>query len=194
MENLIYIARKGIPRFYGQSAIGHTLNILNDDDWQKLNDSAKDIQDHCSLQCSDSIKKQKTESEKRYGVKIGKTDIRCLRCGKSCVPVEHVCADMVVQKMQEGRQKALIRTKIDSDESLKILPKFGVQKLATLVKVPKETISSWIKRESIPKKYLERVVHFLQPALSSTSIRNEPKTPLKSLDFNMAKNGVTDPS
>ncbi|MGA2464667.1 MAG: hypothetical protein ABSH06_09990 [Thermodesulfobacteriota bacterium] len=41
--------------------------------------------------CLETIRQEKREAEIRYGIKIGLTEIRCAKCGKSCVPGAHPC-------------------------------------------------------------------------------------------------------
>lgn len=41
--------------------------------------------------CLKSICNQRIEIEKKYGIKIGKTDIKCLKCGDKWSPENHEC-------------------------------------------------------------------------------------------------------
>lgn len=52
----------------------------------------------------DSIRKEKAEVERRYGIKIGRTEICCSRCGKSSVPGVHSCQDIRFKQLKEAQK------------------------------------------------------------------------------------------
>jgi len=55
--------------------------------------------------CLDSIKKEKAEIEKRYGIRFGQTEIYCARCGRPCTPGSHTCGDVRVKRWREAKRK-----------------------------------------------------------------------------------------
>ena len=56
-----------------------------------------------SERCQESIKKQKKEIESRYGIRIGQTELYCVRCGKSWGFGRHGCQDVRLQRLNEPK-------------------------------------------------------------------------------------------
>ncbi len=53
--------------------------------------------------CRDSIKKERSEIEARYNIRIGQTDIKCARCGRPCTPGQHTCQDIRLKRLNEAK-------------------------------------------------------------------------------------------
>jgi len=59
--------------------------------------------------CLKSIEKEKKEIEARYGIRIGQTEVYCVRCGKPWGFGKHTCQDIRFQRLNEAKK---IRTPI----------------------------------------------------------------------------------
>ena len=54
---------------------------------------------------ADSIRKEKAEIEKWYGIRFGQTEIYCTRCGHSVTnPLSHSCQDIRLRGLQEAKK------------------------------------------------------------------------------------------
>jgi hypothetical protein len=53
-----------------------------------------------SARCLESIKKEKAEAEKRYGIRISQTEVYCVWCGKPA-NFFHTCQDMSPERREE---------------------------------------------------------------------------------------------
>lgn len=53
-----------------------------------------------NTRCQESIKKEKAEAEKRYGIRISQTEIYCAWCGKPA-SFFHICPDMSPERREE---------------------------------------------------------------------------------------------
>jgi len=119
-----------------------------------------------------AIRLEKAEAAKKYNIVFGQTEIYCARCGKSCWPGRHVCEDMRFENLYKARkvkaeEKIKITKKIKADkEKAKSqtpllcakIKDIGRKKVAIKLELSKNTINHWIKRESIPFKYIQKVM------------------------------------
>lgn len=76
------------------------IDILDDETWERLTRGAESIPDNWSRRCEESIRKEKREVEKRYGIRIGQTEIYCARCGKVW---PHGCAHSPRENIEYNR-------------------------------------------------------------------------------------------
>ena len=53
----------------------------------------------------EAIRGEKREVEKRYGIRIGRTELTCDRCGRLW-GFEHVCRDLYFQGLREKKERA----------------------------------------------------------------------------------------
>ena len=95
------------------------------------------------------------EIEKRYSIKIGQTDVKCVRCGKSCWPGNHTCQDIHLEKLHEVKRASIEKT----DELCAILKRFEAKIVAAMLEVKPKQVSNWIQRGNIPQKYRDTVAH-----------------------------------
>jgi len=103
--------------------------------------------------CLISIREQNLESEKKYGIRRGQTEIYCIRCNRSCWPGNHVCWDIQLEQLKETK-------KIKQETNQPIIEKIksiGRSKVAILLGLPNGTISHWINRRNIPDKYKAKI-------------------------------------
>lgn len=103
--------------------------------------------------CSEFIRKDKKETEKKYNIRFGQTEIYCARCGKSCWPGTHVCWDIQLEKLREARRIS----KEDSEPLIEKIKLMGRSKVATLLELNKGTVSHWINRINIPADYRDKI-------------------------------------
>ncbi len=125
-----------------------------------------------------SSREQRKEAEKKYGIKIGQTNIYCVRCGKSCWPGQHVCWDLALKKSRDEKILMASNAKKDKKSKKELLsqlgkgplideiPDFGVKKMSTLLMLPKNTVSKWIQRRNIPTNRVEKVLEILKTKVS----------------------------
>ena len=99
-----------------------------------------------SSRCAEAIRRERSEVEKRYGIRIGQTEIYCARCDKPCWPGNHICQDIRFKELQE-KQKTIAESLIDKIKAL------GRSKVSVLLKLPTGTVNHWIARGNVPKKY-----------------------------------------
>jgi hypothetical protein len=64
--------------------------------------------------CEESIRKEKKEIEKKYGIRIGHTEIYCAECGKSWGTRSHISHD----------EPKFVFVPVDKDEFIKALRRF----------------------------------------------------------------------
>lgn len=136
--------------------------MITDEFLQKLLASEESIPANWSQRCLDSIRKQKEEVTKRYNIRIGQTEIYCLRCNKSITnPGKHVCDDLRLQVLQlskreksEGRRQEHQEI---SNQFLGRISEIGRTKVATLLEISVNTVSRWIDRGKVPKQYHKRL-------------------------------------
>jgi len=59
--------------------------------------------------CSESIKKQRAEVEKRYEIRFGQTDIYCAKCGKTTgFPFDrHICQNTGLISLRKTKKSRL---------------------------------------------------------------------------------------
>jgi hypothetical protein len=113
--------------------------------------------------CAESIRKEKTLVEAKYGIRIGQTEIYCARCGKPWGFGGHVCQGVRFQKLNAAKKKPLIKT----PELVSNLKRVGAKKASAMLYIEKDgtvvrdvtesNVRSWIKRGNVPRKYRETV-------------------------------------
>lgn len=62
------------------------------------------IPHHWNERMKATLVRERIEGEKRYGVKIGQTDIKCARCGKPWGFGGHVCQDIRFEMLREAKK------------------------------------------------------------------------------------------
>ena len=92
------------------SAIGRkdreiSLDIMNDEYWERLVRGAENIPDNWNRKCEESMRKERQEVEKRYRIRIGQTELYCLRCGRSWGFGKHLCRDLYLEQFKEAKAK-----------------------------------------------------------------------------------------
>jgi hypothetical protein len=55
-----------------------------------------------------SIKKEKVEVEVKYGIRIGQTEIYCVRCRRPWGYGGHVCQDIRFKALREAKRDAIL--------------------------------------------------------------------------------------
>jgi hypothetical protein len=131
-----------------------SLNILDNQDWKRLSEGAKSIPENWNLRVIKAIRREKTEAEKKYGVRIGQTETYCLRCKKPCCPGNHACRDIYFEKLKEKKKK------IQAEASKPLLDKIeavGRQRVAEMLQIPEERLRQWIHRENVPETHREAI-------------------------------------
>ena len=113
--------------------------------------------------CLDSIRKEKAEIAKRYGIRFGQTEIYCVRCGRPVAnPLNHTCSDLQLKVLRERdrEKKATIKTEMQANfqDAIDSIKKLGRTKVAVLLETNVKTVSNWIDRGKIPGKYFERIL------------------------------------
>jgi len=101
--------------------------------------------------CVESIQREKKETEKKYNIKIGQTDIYCRSCGRPCIPGQHTCR---ATKLHEAKK---INGK-DSDELIDKIKALGRSKTSIMLKIPVKNVSNWIDRGNVPKHYIPQIL------------------------------------
>jgi hypothetical protein len=125
-----------------------------------------------SNRCQRSMDRGKREVEKKYGIRIGQTDLYCIRCGKSCFPGRHVCEDMRLENLHQARkakaeEKIIIVNRVKADKEMAKaqnpllctkIKEIGRKKAAIKLGLPENTVNGWIKREKVPFKHIHKVM------------------------------------
>jgi hypothetical protein len=106
-----------------------------------------------------SIKKEKAEVESKYGIRIGQTEIYCIRCGRPWGYGNHICQDIRFEKLRMKKEKRISELKKSKSKAFLILSDLGSQKTAILLMIPEGRVNKWIQRESIPEKYIEKILN-----------------------------------
>ena len=77
------------------------------------------MKDSWNSLCADSIRRERAEIEKRYGIRFGQTEIYCVRCGRPVTnPLNHACQDIRLKKLQKGKKNAKKTPKMDVSLSM----------------------------------------------------------------------------
>jgi hypothetical protein len=113
--------------------------------------------------CLDSIRKEKTEVAKKYNIVFGQTEIYCSRCGRSVSnPGKHTCMDLRLEALKQRKQEKeeVLKSQIEenNDSLIEKIHSIGRSKTAIMLKMSPKTVSHWIDRGKIPKKYYEQVL------------------------------------
>lgn len=109
--------------------------------------------------CLKSIQRERAEVEKRYGIKIGQTDIYCAKCGRPWGFGGHVCQDTRLKELQLKKREKNSEVEKAENEAWAILRHLGPQKVSIYLMLPVGTVNTWIKRRNIPKRHLEKLVN-----------------------------------
>ena len=81
------------------------IDIMNNETWERLQRGASGIPDNWNRRVEESIRRERREVEKRYGVRFGQTELTCDRCGRPW-GFEHVCRDIYFQGLREKKERA----------------------------------------------------------------------------------------
>ena len=130
---------------------------MNDEFWSKLSEGAKNIPENWSARVVDTIKQERREFEKRYGIRIGRIEICCARCGKPWGLGNHVCQDIRFEMLKEKREEKISKFKDNENKVLKIVKNLGPKKTSIYLMLPERTVTSWVQRKSVPRKYIDRI-------------------------------------
>lgn len=69
--------------------------------------------------CLDSIRKEKAEIAKRYGIRFGQAEIYCARCGRPVAdPLNHTCQDIRLKNLQKAKKSVNKASKMDVSLSM----------------------------------------------------------------------------
>lgn len=118
-----------------------------------------------SQRALESIRRDRKETEAKYGIKFGKTEIYCARCGRPWGFGRHTCFDLALKSIRDQKEKELESLKGESAHLLTLLrDNFGPQKASHLLEIPETTINHWIQIGKIPKRHLLKVSQMLKPA------------------------------
>lgn len=104
--------------------------------------------------CEASIRKQKKEAEARYGIRIGQTEIYCVKCGRPCIPGQHKCQDTRLRELHEAKKE---NVQVLTPDLCKKLRMIGTRKVAVKLALDHRTVSSWIRKGIVPNNYHELV-------------------------------------
>jgi hypothetical protein len=138
--------RNGGKRMYHQfTAQKKTLTVNTQPPW--------------SSRCVESTKKEKRMIEKKYGIRIGQTEIYCVRCGKAWGFGNHTCQDIRLENLKIKKDEKISELKKTEDKALLILSNLGPQKAAILLMIPERTVTNWIQRKNVPKRHIEKVLN-----------------------------------
>lgn len=140
------------------------VDIFNDETWKQLTRSAKDIPEDWDRKCEESIRKERSEVEKKYNIKIGQTNIKCVRCGRPWGFGNHTCADVRLQKLQEKKAEKVFEIGETENQALVILKDLGPKKVAIYLMISEGRVTKWAQRESIPRKYMDKILNFKECA------------------------------
>jgi hypothetical protein len=110
--------------------------------------------------CAESIRKERVEAEKRYGIKIGQTDIYCARCGRPWGLGGHTCQDTRLKELQLQKKEKNSELEKTENEALIILGQIGAKKAAIHLMIPEWTVKKWLQRRSIPANFGDKILNF----------------------------------
>jgi hypothetical protein len=131
---------------------------------EKPNGEEDSMEQSWSSRCAESIKREKLEAEKKYGIRIGQTDIRCARCGQSWGFGKHICQDIRFKQLEEKEQKERETLKARANDLLGRVRKIGAKKLSTISFdgetgsfISRNAVSKWIQKGNIPFRHIDRI-------------------------------------
>lgn len=107
--------------------------------------------------CFRAVEKDRAETEKKYGIRIGRTEVYCSRCSRPWGSGNHTCQDLRFEALHKKKQEELSELRESENRALMILSDLGPQKVSVLLMIPLMTVSKWIQRGSIPKRYIKKV-------------------------------------
>jgi hypothetical protein len=113
-----------------------------------------------SSRCAESIKREKREVEKKYGIRIGQTEIYCARCGESWGFGNHICMDLRLEKLREEKKKRISEREEAKIEAYAILKNLRPKKASIYLMLPEGTVTKWIQRGSVPTRHLDKILNF----------------------------------
>jgi predicted nucleic acid-binding Zn ribbon protein len=61
-----------------------------------------------SDRCREAIRRERQEVETRHGIKIGQTDIACVKCGRPWGYGKHTCQDIRLEQLNEKSKKGVL--------------------------------------------------------------------------------------
>ena len=109
--------------------------------------------------CSDSIRREKAEVAKRYGIRVGQTEIYCASCNRPCWPGRHVCQDIQLQRLHESKKASSKKT----PELCAVLRRFEPKIASMMLEVPVKHVRHWIERRNAPEKYRDSIAGLIEP-------------------------------
>jgi len=109
--------------------------------------------------CENSIRRERLEIEKKYGIKIGQTEISCARCGKSWGFGGHVCADRRFEKLHEESRRKAAELKTVQEEAYEALRNLGPKKVSVYLMLPEDTVKKWNHRRTVPRRYVDKILN-----------------------------------
>jgi|GEM_PF-1512537 hypothetical protein len=119
--------------------------------------------------CEASIRKEKIEVEKKYGIRFGRTEIYCARCGRPWGFGRHTCRDIVFNQLQEEKSKNREVLESQKESLLGRMQNVGAKKISTLsyddekkIFIREKLIRQWIYRRSIPLRRVEQIEDILK--------------------------------
>jgi hypothetical protein len=122
-------------------------------------DEGDSMEQSWSSRCAESIRREKLEAEKKYGIRIGQTEIYCARCGKPWGFGNHTCMDLRLEKLREEKKKRISERKKAKSEAYAILKNLRPKKASTYLMLPEGTVTKWIQRRSVPARHLEKILN-----------------------------------
>ena len=102
-----------------------------------------------------AIRLEKAEAAKKYNIVFGQTEIYCARCGKSWGFGNHTCADIRLQNLNEA--KAIKNAEL-TPELCNRIKVIGQRKVAVKLALDHHTVSTWIRKRSVPLKYHKSII------------------------------------
>jgi len=113
--------------------------------------------------CAESTNREKREIEKKYGIRIGQTDIYCARCNKPWGFGSHTCIDLRFEKIREEKRKRISDLKEAKNEAYDIIKSLGPKKVSIYLMIPEETVTKWIQRGIVPPRHLGKILNLEKP-------------------------------
>lgn len=146
---------------------------MNDEFWDHLNETVSKIPENWNQRLRTSLDKERAETEKRYNIRMGQTDIDCARCARKWGLGRHTCQDIRFDQLQEKEEKKRVMLKDQTDYLINCIREVGTKKLSTISFdgqkgsfISEKAINQWIYRRSIPLKSIERIESLINRVLS----------------------------
>jgi hypothetical protein len=98
------------------------MNIMDSETWERLQRGASGIPENWNRKCEESMRKERQEVEKRYGIRIGQTELYCLRCGRSWGFGKHLCRDLYLEQLKEAKARGKALGSVKNRRGGLILP------------------------------------------------------------------------